>query len=102
MERTIIELKAFIVPITIAVFGGIVKFFREKRKKSVGRFFVGILGAAFAGVLSFMMLKSTSLNPYMQAAIVALTGYGADAVLDAFERGMVRFWERFIGGAPND
>ncbi len=73
--------------IAIALFGGMLAlFYRTSQKLSVRLFIGGLLGAAFAGFLTDLLVRYLGGGDLLRVLAVSLSGFCARDVLDIFRR----------------
>lgn len=77
--------------IAIASWGGAVGFYRKMKSGRARPFniveFVGeISTSAFVGLLTFWMCESASINPFISAALVGISGHMGSRAIWQFER----------------
>jgi len=69
-----------VIPIIIAIFGGLVRIAREKENNkhyTLSMMFSGILTAAFAGVLVYWLTSDFEMSENARSATVAISGYAS-------------------------
>lgn len=77
-------------PLILAVVGGLVKLLRDSCKITLGRVFICILTAAFAGVEIFLLIQDLGLPSYIQAGIVGVSGFAAGEILDILQNSLLK------------
>lgn len=71
-------LKDLLLPVIIAIFGGLVRIFNDKRglkHYTIGLLCSGILTAAFTGILVYWLTADLDLSDNVRSATVAISGY---------------------------
>lgn len=86
MER----IKAFlgsewILPVSLAVIGGIIRRLRSGRCSSASLIF-GMAMAGFVGVLAHLALQDVAMSAGLKSAIVGVAGYAGGDLLNAASR----------------
>ena len=76
------EAKALLTACGVAIFGGVVRYFNDKEKRSFSKIFIVVLTAAFSGLMAFYITDGLGLSPSLQSAIAGIAGYGGGAGLD--------------------
>ncbi len=74
-----------------------VKYLREHSGEVFDKrkFVVGMISAAFVGLLAHCVLRSMSVGPYLSASGVAMAGYCGGSLLDVLQEGILE-WVRRI------
>ncbi len=73
--------------IPVALFGGLIAlFYRTSQRLSVRLFVGGLLGAAFAGFLTDLLVRYLGGGDLLRVLSVSLSGFCARDVLDMFRR----------------
>ena len=91
---------AMLPTIGITLLGNCVRFTRFHRQEefSWAEFLVGMLSAAFMGIMIHAFCRAIGANPYMQVAVAGMCGYAGSSVLDLMASEAVELLRRFIGG----
>lgn len=90
--------EALAVPIALSVFGGIARCCRFG-VTSWRQFVASSVVSGFTGVVVHLLIQETALSSSIQAAIVASSGYGGGAILDALSARIVKGVENLPGPA---
>ena len=81
--------------IAVALFGGLIAlFYRTSQKLSVRLFVGGLLGAAFAGFLTDLLVRYLGGGDLLRVLSVSLSGFCARDVLDIFRKKFLKTLEK--------
>ena len=82
-------LESLLVPVLLAVFGGVARSCRFG-VKSIRQFISSAVVSGFTGVVIHLLIQETDLFTSLQAAIVATSGYSGGAILDAVQARIIK------------
>ena len=72
----------FVTVISMATFGGLVSWLRQKSPRKWSRLLVILCTAGFAGLLAYYFTSAIGLNAQYQCAMSGIAGYGGGTILD--------------------
>ena len=93
--------------VVIAMFGGAANFIRKVKAGQARAFnvveFIGeLVISAFAGMLTYWFCEWASVNPWLTAAFVGVSGHMGSRAIFMGEQTFERFWKRLTGNGNNE
>ena len=74
--------EAFVLPMLLAIFGGLARM-AHFGVTSWKQFLSAIILSAFTGVLVALLMQDLTLSESVKSAIIAISGYSGGTILDA-------------------
>lgn len=76
------ETETLIAVVSMATFGGLVNWLRQKGPRNFSRLIVVLCTAAFAGLVAYYATSALGFNSQYQCAFSGMAGYGGGTLLD--------------------
>jgi hypothetical protein len=84
-----------LVPVLLAVFGGVVRVLHDGRSCSWRRMLVSVLTAGFVGLIIFLVLQEVQASGSMTGAACGVGGYAGGDLLNTLARRVCKAAEKF-------
>ncbi len=76
------ETETLLAVVSMAMFGGLVNWLRQKGPRKFSRLIVIVCTAAFAGLIAYYVTSAMGFNSQYQCAFSGVAGYGGGTLLD--------------------
>ena len=76
------ETETLLVAVSIATFGGLVNWLRQKGPRNLSRLIVVLCTAGFAGLIAYYATSAMGFSSQYQCAFSGVAGYGGGTLLD--------------------
>ncbi|MGE4469346.1 MAG: phage holin family protein [Desulfovibrio sp.] len=84
-----------LMPLVLAVLGGVVRALHDGKKCSWRRMLVSVLTAGFVGLLIFLVLQEVEASGSLTGAACGVGGYAGGDLLNTLARRVCRAAEKF-------
>ena len=76
------ETETLLVAVSIATFGGLVNWLKQKGSRNLSRLIVVLCTAGFAGLIAYYATSAMGFSSQYQCAFSGVAGYGGGTLLD--------------------
>ncbi|MCP4683385.1 MAG: hypothetical protein GY864_13725 [Desulfobacterales bacterium] len=98
MREFLTELAKLAPVVFLSVFGGVVSYINKPKDEFSWCFMlVGVVTAAFVGIVVHYLLQSTSFPPGIKSAAIAVSGYASRDVLFLLKKRLLKTAKKELG-----
>lgn len=96
-----ISIITYLFVIGLSAWGGVVNYLRRKKREgSTGFLLAELVGemviSSFAGIITFFLCQHSEIDPFMQAALIAISGHAGSRIIFQIEG---RMFNKFLSSS---